>query len=383
MVLSVYFSLNLYSLSIQLFFFTDLEITELIGYVHSVSPEKVSNDGKKRYIEFKMQTGRKSYKRAVCFDKGLMSDISQFASDHSPLKIRNRSEMGTDIILTKRTKLEETNNSDVDCEYCALPEDSNNEKNIVHLDYVTDAKSYPEGSLVGVKGKFIQTSTELKEVPYGSKVSCLSEKCALFDNSGWIPLTIWQAHFDSFEHGKIYAVGPLQVKEFGTKYLSTTSKTTSKEIDDAFLLEDSSEVEEMIAEAMGSRTKRSEKFSFAGNFSVAYLCRKCQRKITDVIALNIMNCPSVSCKAVQRTKDCSQTATKRVAFEEGGSTFWLTVKDRMLQKMLGAIKNKIGFDGEISLKSSETDIYTHVLSAEDFEVKFDANTHLLQKFTLL
>ena len=50
-------------------------MTELVGYVHSVSPEKVSNDGKKQYIEFKMQTGRKSYKRAVCFDKGLMSDI--------------------------------------------------------------------------------------------------------------------------------------------------------------------------------------------------------------------------------------------------------------------------------------------------------------------
>ena len=357
-------------------------MTELVGYVHSVSPEKVSNDGKKQYIEFKMQTGRKGYKRAVCFDKGLMSDISQLASDHSPLKMRNMSQTGTDIILTKRTKLEEANNSELDYEYCALPDDGNNEKNIVHLEYVTDAKSYPEGSLVSVT--FIQTSTELKEVHYGSKVSCLREKCALLDDSGWIPLTIWQAHFNSFEHGKIYAVGPLQVKEFGTKYLSTTSKTTCKEIDDdVFLLEESSEVEEMIAEAMGSRTKRSEKFLFADNFSVAYLCRKCQRKITDVTTLNIMKCPSVSCKAVQRTKDCSQTATIRVAFEEEGSTFWLTVKDRMLQEMLDVIKNKLGFDGEINLKSSETDIYTLVLSAEDFEVKFDANTHLLQKFTLL
>ena len=106
------------------------------------------------------------------------------------------SETGTDIILTERTKLDEANNSAVDYEHCALPEDSNNEKNIVHLDYVTDAKSYLEGSLVCVKGKFIQTSTELKEVHYGSKVSCPCEKCALLDDSGWIPLTIWQAHFD-------------------------------------------------------------------------------------------------------------------------------------------------------------------------------------------
>ena len=116
-------------------------MNELVGYVHSVSPEKVSNNRKKQYIEFKTQTGGNIYERAVCFDKGLISGISQFASDHSPLKMRNISETGTDIILTKRTKLEEANNSELDYEYCALPEDGNNEKNIVYLDYVTDAKS--------------------------------------------------------------------------------------------------------------------------------------------------------------------------------------------------------------------------------------------------
>ena len=41
-----------------------------------------------------------------------------------------------------------------------------------------------------MKGKFIQTSAELKEVHCGSKVSCLCEKCALLDDSGWIPFTI-------------------------------------------------------------------------------------------------------------------------------------------------------------------------------------------------
>ena len=126
-------------------------MTKLVGYANSASPEKVSNNGKKQYIEFKMQTRRKSYKRAVCFDKGLMSGISQFASDHSPLKVRNISETGRDIILTKKTKLEEASNSELDYEYRALSEDSNNEKNIVHLDYITDAKSHHEGSLVCVK----------------------------------------------------------------------------------------------------------------------------------------------------------------------------------------------------------------------------------------
>ena len=62
--------------------------------------------------------------------------------------MRNISETGTDIILTKRTKLEEANISELVYEYCDLPEDSNNEKNIVYLDYVTDGKSYLEGSLV-------------------------------------------------------------------------------------------------------------------------------------------------------------------------------------------------------------------------------------------
>ena len=124
-------------------------MTELVGYVHSVLPEKVSNNGKKQYIESKMQTGRKLYKRAACFDKGLMSgNISQFASDNSPFKMRNISETGTDMILTKRTKLKEANNSELDYECCALPEDSNNEKNIVYLGYVTGVKSYPESSLV-------------------------------------------------------------------------------------------------------------------------------------------------------------------------------------------------------------------------------------------
>ena len=126
------------------------KMTEATGYITGLSPEKTSNDGKKKYVEFQLQTAKKTYKRGICFDKPLTRQISQYADDHSPVKLRNASQSGSDIIVTKRTKIEDANNSEVNYEYSPATE-HDREPSVVDIQNVSEAKSLPEGTFVRVR----------------------------------------------------------------------------------------------------------------------------------------------------------------------------------------------------------------------------------------
>ena len=65
------------------------KMTEVTGYITGLSPEKTSNDGKKKICQISTAYCQKSYKRGICFDKPLTRQIGQYADDHSPVKLRN------------------------------------------------------------------------------------------------------------------------------------------------------------------------------------------------------------------------------------------------------------------------------------------------------
>ena len=130
-------------------------------------------------------------------------------------------------------------------------------------------------------------------------------------------MTIWEQQFGLLVNGKAYEVGPLQVvKEFGEKYLATTSKVSHSEtapiLDEELILA----FEDEVIEAQGYTTKTLEKFAFADNFTVAFVCGKCKRKITDGVHHGCYPVSSPSFKAHQRTEDCGKTASIKVSFFE-------------------------------------------------------------------
>ena len=55
-----------------------------------------------------------------------------------------------------------------------LPPDT--EPSVVDIQNVSQAKSLPEGAFVSVRAHYFQTSGQIKQVNYGSRVTCLSEK---------------------------------------------------------------------------------------------------------------------------------------------------------------------------------------------------------------
>ena len=64
-------------------------MSDIVGYTQNISPEKYSRDGHKKFINFNVQTGKKSYRQAVCFDMSLAPSLKQYQTDHMPVKIRN------------------------------------------------------------------------------------------------------------------------------------------------------------------------------------------------------------------------------------------------------------------------------------------------------
>ena len=165
-------------------------------------------------------------------------------------KLRNASQSGSDIIVTKRTKIEDGNNNEVNYEYSPATE-HDMEPSVVDIQNVSQAKSLPEGRFVRVRAHYFQTSDQIKQVNFRSRVTCLSEKNASIDESGWVSLTIWEQQFGLLVNGRTYEVGLLQVKEFGEKYFATTSKMPQSETASILDKELILAMEDQVIEAQG------------------------------------------------------------------------------------------------------------------------------------
>ena len=355
-------------------------MVDVVGYVQNVSPEKTSKDGKRKFVDFSIQTAGKTFKRAVCFDSGVASSIRQFEADHSPIKIRNCTRSGDDYLLNKRCKIEEASNHDVDYEY--MP---NNQAEatmvVIPVTRLSEISQSQEGKVISCTGLFVEISDEEKTVRIGRRSVSLREKCALIDITGWLPLTIWETDFPKLVNGMMYHFSSLAVKQFGTLYLSTTPHTVIDHKPGMVLPEET--VALMTARALegvGIARKRIDQFSYADNFSVNFLCRSCQKRLTDISTLQVIKCTTPFCQISQRIRDCRKVPSVRLAIEEDGEQIWLTMKGQPLIDMLAQLSER--FSREVTVESAESDILSLILEAADFDIEYDLNTRVLRSVTI-
>lgn len=157
------------------------------GYVHNLSPTKQSKrkNGPK-YFNFDLQTDKSNYTRAVCFEPSLRQTLGNYQSSSTPVKLQNvqrkqslNNPSVTDIIVTKRSRIEEAGNNDIAFETASPPMDA--ESPLVNAEGV---KTLDHGQLVSIKGQLTLKPDKTKTIQNNGRSIRVLNDAAITDQTG-------------------------------------------------------------------------------------------------------------------------------------------------------------------------------------------------------
>jgi len=159
---------------------------EVLGYIHNISTIKTSKRGNIRYFDFGLQSEKEEFQRAVCFHLPFRNSLTEFEQSGNPVKLRNilrkpsfNNREIMDIIVNKRCKVEQANNSDIDFEHEQPP--TNNEG---ELYTVEELQNLDHDTVLKIKGCLCLDRSRIEEVLHLGNTLQLLNAASITDNSG-------------------------------------------------------------------------------------------------------------------------------------------------------------------------------------------------------
>ena len=197
----------------------------MIGYLHNLSPIKTSQN-KNQYFSLNFQTNSQVY-RAVCLSPEKHSVLKRKFESSSPVKInkfqlkKNTKTEKEELILNKRTKIEDPHESVMDFDLQRVDEET-----VEAIDSsIEDIQQRENNTLVNIAGRILFNGTA-ETVNVRGKT--LTKQEALFtDNSGSLRLVLWEQDIRKIKSGQCYNISNVAIKEFnGANYLTLTKHST-------------------------------------------------------------------------------------------------------------------------------------------------------------
>ena len=162
----------------------------MVGYLHNLSPIKTSQN-KNQYFSLSFQTNSQVY-RAACFSPEKHSVLKRKFESSSPIKInkfqlkKNPKTEKEEIILNKRTKIEDPHENEMDFDLQQVEEET-----LGAIDSsIQEIEQRDNNTLVNIAGRISFSGTS-ETVNVRGKT--LTKQEALFtDNSGSLRLVLWE-----------------------------------------------------------------------------------------------------------------------------------------------------------------------------------------------
>lgn len=162
----------------------------MVGYLHNLSPIKTSQN-KNQYFSLNFQTNSQVY-RAVCFSPEKHSVLKRKLESSSPVKInkfqlkKNLKTEKEELILNKRTRIEDPNESEMDFDLQKIEEET-----VEAIDSsIEEIQEKQNNTLVNIAGRVLFNGTA-ETVDVRGKT--LTKQEAMFtDNSGSLRLFLWE-----------------------------------------------------------------------------------------------------------------------------------------------------------------------------------------------
>ena len=274
-----------------------------------------------------------------------------------------------EIVVTKRSRVEPANNSDVAFEYDVSREEEGNGR----VTSIGSVKWVTEGEIISVKGCLSVRPEYVRNVVKkdGSAVAMLN-RCAVSDDSGTISLTLWGDTIRQVVNNNCYVIEHVRVKKYDlAKYLTTTQNTVSptKEVFAA-------PSEEFLENLFDMKSISVEKISFAQGLKRWLSCCTCRRQLLKVTGGPEMLAKYVTCNTVQLVSSCSTKASVRIAVQDDDQLIWLKAFTPIVEEMLRQPAP------DVTVQSCEDDIYEQLFDLRNITLDYSKATGIIKAFYL-
>ena len=287
----------------------------LKGYVHNVTQTMQSRSGSTNYFNFSLQISDTRKRRAVCYDTNKQSLIASFQDSRKPITLLNITEKPSlfdpseqHLILGKKSRIEPVNKNDITFQY----DDTTPTENQPDLTTVDNVRLLNENQLASVKGILTLSTDSIRDVimKNGFLVPML-DRCTITDNSGTIPLTLWEDLIKQVANAKSYSITHVRVKQYDSqKYLTTTPSTTITPADEDYS-PPTNQFFDSLFDAKTAKMITADRICLADTLKTWLSCSKCQNLLVEeTSALNtVLKCPN--CNAFQPASSCNTNASTR------------------------------------------------------------------------
>lgn len=168
---------------------------QLSGFVHNVSPTKKSKIRSFSYFTFSLQVSDNTIRRAVCYDNEKQPIFKAYEESRQPAILTNVTQKRSlldpsqdDVIVSKRSRIQDASNTDIDFEY--LENSEIHDSNTVTL--IGNIPSLSENTITSIQGVVTMSLEHIKEITTKTADTIpMLDHCVVTDNTGTIRLTLW------------------------------------------------------------------------------------------------------------------------------------------------------------------------------------------------
>ena len=316
------------------------------GFIHQVSEVKIPASGS-RYFDFTLQE-RDEKHSVVCFHPDKRDDLKQKEESKSPVRILNVSPQkrkfqpdSVEYKLERFSKVQVTKN-------LSFPwkDQSSEEATIKNI-----MDSGKEGEMMSLRCKVLSKSES--QIVFSHAFKRDLKKCQLVvaDQTGAIPITIWEDMISQVDKDKSYIFSNLKVSFYRFKYLNAVKASKVQEISDTSITVS----EEICKAAAALAPKETESEDVSGKIlaidvNKVFVCVNCNSKISDYDEEDeFLKCRS--CKLTMLKSRMSSAVSANIVIEQGGESIgWFFCSGNVLNEMFISISETKNY------KINETDV---------------------------
>ena len=324
-----------------------------MGYLHNLSPIKTSKSNN-QYFDLQIQTSKEIY-RTVCFSPDKHPLLKRKLESSSPVKIhkyqlkKNERSGENDLILNKRTKIEDPDDSETDFDYVPVKTEATQAKDAT-TEEIHNGEAH---TLINIMGRLtFNGSKETLQV----KGKTLTKQEAIFtDNTGSIRVVLWEKDIPKVNTGTCYNIKNIAVKEYGdTKYLTLTRHSKIESIEISIHRQDTSDVK--------TETTQQQFPPDGVNYVQQFLtCNKCQSKLANNTS-KIIKCSE--CGLTQLKKKCQNKVLASILFKTDQEPTSYTLFDDTMHQLFHIYKEQNPEIDTTFEEMTEDDINVMLLTVE-------------------
>jgi len=330
----------------------------LIAYVQEISQIKRNKGDTMNYCTFKLQTSATTHKEALLYSLAKRPLLIESESTRTPVKLKNFTftQDKSKIVINDMTNISIPRQSEYSFQFADIRSPENTAT-------VFDVyNNYSEWDTVTVRGKIL--SVNQPRTVGSPKKRLKVMEATIADQTGAIPIDLWESNIDQVKVGSVYNLDQVQVRVWSSrKKLSTTIKSKIVPFEEPAL----ANIEKPTShDTQDETTTIVNKISTIQKVDKFLKCVHCNKKIIQASA-EVIVCNQ--CGHTMREDDCTKGLVAKVVIPVDDDKITVMINDEILNTL---------FEGNVILMEEQV-LFGKLLSLQNIAVTYNPDNSRVSK----